>query len=160
MAAFIVFPKVGANVLDGAVGAWRRAEGERVEKGEPLVEIITSKATFEVEAPAGGVLRKILAPENSTAPVGYVLGILAEADEPLPDPEPTNASAMEEFRRHALQVETAADEPDPSPPRKAVRATPGARRLAREQGIDLADVQAAPDRSVLTEEDVRRHMQS
>ena len=65
--------------MDGMIGRWLKREGERVEAGEPLVEIITDKAKFDYESPASGILRKIVATEKSTVPVGYVIALFADA---------------------------------------------------------------------------------
>ena len=152
MAALVRFPVVGANVIEGTVGRWHRREGERVGPGEPLVEIITSKATFDVESPDDGVLRKICAPENSILPVGYILAIVGEDGEDLPDTTCENATLVEEFRAKALDAER---EQSAESVGKKIRATPGARRLARELNVDLATIPPPTD-GVLRENDVRQ----
>jgi len=147
MATLVHSPKVGANVTEGTVGAWHKREGDPVARGEPLVEIITSKATFDVESPAEGVLRRALAPEKSALPVGYILAILGAPDEPLPDAEAENARLMAAFRAQARETASGPIQPP------KVKATPGARRLAAELGLDLA---AAAGSGVIREDDVRR----
>ena len=154
MAALVRFPVVGANIIEGTVGPWRRREGEEVRYGEPLVEIITSKATFDVESPEHGVLRKILAPEKSVLPVGYILAIVGDAQETLPDISSENAALVESFRAEAAASPQDGEEAVQAVPQK-VRATPGARRLARELNIDLATIPPAKG-SVRREDDVRR----
>ncbi len=128
MAVCIRLPRLGANVVEGTVGAWRRRVGDNVRAGEPLVEIITSKATFDVESPADGVLRKVLAPEKSNVPVGYILAIVGESGEELPDVSAENKRLLAEFRAQALQVneKTVRDEGS----FKRVRATFSWRRRA------------------------------
>lgn len=155
MAVRVRFPTVGANVVEGTVGAWHRREGERIAAGETLVEIITSKATFDVESPADGVLRTILAPEKSTVPVGYVLGLVGEADEALPDVRAENAEILPAFRARALDENAAAEASRKTGPRDTVRATPGARRLARAEGVDIAEIELPPGRNVIREADVK-----
>ncbi len=79
------------------VGPWAKAVGERVNPGDIIVELVTDKAAFELQAEEEGVLRAAAAPEKSTVPVGYVLAVIAKADEALPDIEAENASLMESY---------------------------------------------------------------
>ncbi len=154
------FPKVDANVVEGQVGMWLKAEGDPVDKDEPLVELITDKANFELPAEQAGVLRRILAPEKSVVPVNYVIGLIGEADEAIPDVTAENEAIMAAHREAAaaLQTPTAEDAAQRKrPERKKVRAKPAARRAAREAGIDLADVTPA-DGKIVTEEDVRAYL--
>lgn len=153
MASLARLPQLGENVTEGSVGRWRKREGEQVAAGEPLVEIITSKATFDVESPAAGILRRALAPEKSRVPTGYILAIIGAADEPLPDVSAENERIMAAFRAQALGEQTEATA------RKAsVKATPGARRLARAANADLAAIPLPPGRDILREEDVREFL--
>ena len=159
----IRFPKVDANVLEGQVGVWLKAEGEPVEKEEPLVELITDKATFELPAEEGGVLRRIIAAEKSVIPVNYVIALVGGVDEPVPDVAEENRRIVDKHLEEmaALNAAKAADKGAPSParkPKKKVRATPAARRAAREAGIDLVDVSVAEDVKIVTEDHVRAHL--
>jgi len=160
MATPVRFPKIDANILEGQVGTWLKAEGDRVSKDEPLVELITDKANFELPSESDGVLRRIVASEKSVVPVGYILALLGEDDEPLPDVTEENDRILSEHRASA-QLEM----PRPAAPakgkrekRKRVRATPAARRLARQHDVDLADVEPAEGGPVVSEEDVQRHL--
>lgn len=72
-------PKSGMGIEEGTVIRWLKAVGERVEKGEPLVEIETAKATQEVEAPVSGTLVKILLPEGQTAAVNSEIALIEDA---------------------------------------------------------------------------------
>ena len=154
MAVLVRLPKLAANVLEASVGPWRKNEGEAVRSGEPLVEIITSKATFDLECPADGVLLQRCAPEKSVVPVGYVLATIGQPRETAPDVVAENARVLADFRAHASIQVAAVPLAPPS-----VRATPGARRLAREHGLDLAQVPLAQGQTVLREEDVRAHLE-
>jgi len=151
MATRVRFPKVGANVIEGAVGVWHKDEGDAISAGDPLVEIVTSKATFDVESPIEGVLRRILAPPKSVLPVGYILCVIGSTDEDLPDVGPENERLLAEFRASARNAAAKA-----SGAKRKVRATPGARRLARELGVDLASVVASGGSGIVREADVRR----
>ncbi len=151
MAVLARLPQLGENITEGVVGCWRKKEGEAVAAGEPLVEIITSKATFDVESPAPGILRRALAPEKSHIPVGYILAIIGAPEEALPEVAVENERVMAAFRAQAL-----AGPADAAVPRAGtVKATPGARRLAREGNVDLARIPLPAGRDILREEDVR-----
>jgi len=78
MAIEVVMPKLSEGMMEGTVVKWLKKEGGKVEKGEPLVEVMTEKATYEVESPAGGILSKVLVAEEEISPVGSVLGIIEE----------------------------------------------------------------------------------
>lgn len=76
----VIMPKWGLTMEAGNVGAWRKAEGDRVAEGEILVEIATEKITNELESPVAGVLTQILCPEGSEeVPVGTVICVIEEA---------------------------------------------------------------------------------
>ena len=90
-------PKLNENMDAAMVGPWAKTVGERVNKGDIIVELVTDKAAFELQAEEDGVLRAAAAPEKSTVPVGYVLAVIAGADETLPDFEVENSSLMESY---------------------------------------------------------------
>ncbi len=153
MAYRVTMPQLGYDMTEGAVARWRKREGERVERGEVIAEIETDKATVELEAFSSGVLRKILLPEGQRVPVGTLIAVIAGPDEPIDDilkeagvrPSPAAAAA-----------------PSPTPPQPVpeaaeevrVRATPVARRLAEELGIDLRQVKGTGPEGRITREDV------
>lgn len=150
MAALVRLPKLAANVVEASVGLWRKNEGDLVRAGEPLVELITSKATFDLESPADGVLLQQCAPTKSTVPIGFILASIGQPRETAPDVRSENARVLADFRAQAA-AQAAVAKPDAA----KVRATPGARRLARESGIDLAQVPLAAGQDIIREEDVR-----
>lgn len=78
MATKVVLPKWGMGIEEGTVVRWLKATGDRVEKGEPIVEIETAKATQEVEAPVSGTLRQILLPEGQAAVVNTEIAVIEE----------------------------------------------------------------------------------
>ena len=151
-------PKISANVEEETITAWFRKEGDSIAKGEPLVEITTDKTAVEVPAPRSGVLRRILAPAKSTVPVGYIIALLGPAEEALPDVEAENRKLSDAFQRaprSAHKERTGATGDAGTPARDRVRATPSARRLARELGVDLAAVAAAGGDGIVSEDAVR-----
>ncbi|AIA03175.1 biotin/lipoyl-containing protein [Streptomyces noursei] len=134
MAVSVTLPALGESVTEGTVTRWLKAEGERIEADEPLLEVSTDKVDTEIPAPASGVLASIKVAEDETVEVGAELAIIddgtgapaaapapaaAEAPAPAAQPEPTPAPAAEA-------------PPPPPPPRVAPRArTSCSRRSAR-----------------------------
>ena len=140
-------PKASENMSEGTVGPWRVSEGERVAVGQPVVELITDKAEFELESEADGLLLRVVAAEGSTVPVNYVLGVVGEAGEDPSAVDAENEKVIAAAREQLMGSTVgggAAPRQDASesqrPVRSAVRATPAARRLAKEHGLDLAVV--------------------
>ncbi len=77
----ITMPQLGLTMTEGTIQKWLKREGEAVLKGDPLLEVETDKVVMEVEAPASGVLLRIIKPENQTAPVGEEIAIVGEPGE-------------------------------------------------------------------------------
>ncbi len=137
MAREVVLPRVDMDMATGKMGRWFVAEGERVREGQPLFEIETDKAAMEVEAPASGVLRGVRAQAGDAMPVGSVVGWIVGEDEAFdPDLQALAGELRALLGASAPPVERAST---PSAGGRG-RATPLARRLARERGFDLADV--------------------
>jgi pyruvate dehydrogenase E2 component (dihydrolipoamide acetyltransferase) len=153
-------PKLGMAMKKGKVKSWLVAEGGPVEKGAPLLEIMTDKINAVVEAPASGVLGKVLAAANSELPVGALLGLIGEPGEAMNVPEGlTQAPASGTSAASAAPVASpAAKETAPvgtavgSQPE--VLASPAARRLARDLGIDISRVPPSAPGKRLTTDDV------
>jgi pyruvate dehydrogenase E2 component (dihydrolipoamide acetyltransferase) len=147
-------PKLGMAMKKGKVKSWLVAEGGTVEKGSPLLEIMTDKINAVVEAPASGVLGRVLAAANSELPVGALLGLIGEPGEALNVPEgaaPTAAAtAPPSTTPGAASTAGAAEAPAPG---GEVLASPAARRRARDLGIDIALVPpAAPGKRITTDD--------
>ena len=172
MITYVTVPQGFENMEEATIGKWLKKEGDAVQRGESLCELITEKTTFELEAEGDGVLRRILAPEKSIVPVGFTLAFIGEADEALPDIEAENL-ALKELKKDAQDISESTlkvpslsvpnlSAPVSSAPATAsassagsrVRATPAARRAARERGINIEDVAAQFPGKVLSEEDV------
>ncbi|MGO4869494.1 MAG: acetoin dehydrogenase dihydrolipoyllysine-residue acetyltransferase subunit [Roseiarcus sp.] len=145
MAKEVILPRVDMDMATGKMGRWLVAEGERVREGQLLFEIETDKAAMEVEAPASGVLRAVRAQAGEVLPVGSVIGWIVGEDEPF-DPD-LQALAGELRALLSASARPAAASASPSeasrsrsaPVGERGRATPLARRLARERGLDIAD---------------------
>ncbi len=156
MAAPVVMPALGMAQETGTLVRWLRQPGEAVERGEPLMEVETDKAVVEVEAPASGRLGTPLVGEGETVPVGQVIAHILGPDEADPGgrPGPISTSSPEPPATpppDALRAPGGGDDRRPgSPARLSVPASPKARRLAAERGIDLSTVRGSgPEGAVL-----------
>jgi len=166
MAVEIVMPRVDMDMISGRMGRWHAAEGAHVEKGATLFEIETDKAAMEVDAPASGVLRFVAASEGDVLPVGACIGWIvadgetfappAKAPAPASSPQPSHHSPSRDGRSSERPIgrRGAALPPGtPSPPGRRwretpdegarPRATPAARRLARERGLRLESLRGS-----------------
>jgi pyruvate dehydrogenase E2 component (dihydrolipoamide acetyltransferase) len=165
----VTLPRLGQGMESGTIVRWLKSEGDQVQKGEPLYELDTDKVTQEVEADVGGVLLKILV-NDGEVPVGTPVAFLGEAGENLPEveapaePEAVSAGAGAEQAQRAPErpdesappeVEAAAPEAVPSDSGR-IKASPLARRIARERGIDLASVSGTGPEGRIVAEDVER----
>jgi pyruvate dehydrogenase E2 component (dihydrolipoamide acetyltransferase) len=148
-------PRLSLTMKEGTVIQWFKKEGDFVKKGEPLVEVLSEKVTYDVEAPASGVLRKILAEEGVDVPVAGTLGIITEPDEPLPEIEEAVTVAPPERTEEKAPV----PEEITKKARERVIASPAAKRLAREHGIDLTKVKGSGPQGRIVEADVRRYLE-
>ena len=83
MAVRVDMPQLGLTMEQGTVLRWIKREGERVERGEPLLVIMTEKVEYEMESPGAGVVRKIVAEEGAVLPVGKPMAILGTPDEDI-----------------------------------------------------------------------------
>ena len=144
-------PRLSLTMKEGTVVQWFKKEGEVVQKGEPLVEVLSEKVTYDVEAPESGVLRRILASEGSDVPVDQVIGIVATADEPITEVE---LSAPPAPGLKIEEVSAPLSKPDEIGDR--IPASPAAKRLAKELGVDLRQVKGTGPEGRIVEDDVRR----
>ena len=158
MIAKVKMPKVTENDEEQTITAWFKKEGEGIRKGEPLVEITTSKAACELESPRSGLVRAILAEVKSSLPIGYVIALIGEADDALPDVSASNRKLTEQ-RARQVPVAPAKAAAGSGAEAGAIRATPAARRLARERGVDLARVQGRFKIDIITETVVTKYLE-
>ncbi len=154
-------PKIDANVQEATVGRWLKPVGQWVDAGEAIVELVTDKASFELECEHAGVLRQRTAPAKTVAPVGYVIALLSDTqDEPLPDVSGENEQIMRRYAesllagpaegpRAAISEAPARGASAPGAGHAgAIKATPAARRLAGREGVRLEDLPGAGQRLI------------
>ena len=161
MATEVKLPRLGQGMEAGTIVKWLKSEGDAVQKGEPLYELDTDKVTQEVEAEATGVLLKIAVSEGEV-PVGETIAFIGKEGEEAPASaeKPAEAPKREPEREagRAAAAEAAQAQPAPSSPSTngRVKASPLARRIARERGIDLTGLSGSgPDGRIIAE-DVER----
>jgi pyruvate dehydrogenase E2 component (dihydrolipoamide acetyltransferase) len=158
MAFEFKLPDIGEGVVEGEIVSWKVKEGDTIKLDQPMVEVMTDKATVEIPSPRGGKVAKIMVPEGKICAVGQVMIVIDEGG------GATVASSGNGAAKHAP--------PPPPPPPKAAPvaarsavvesggkalATPATRRLAREMGIDIASVRPTGKHGRVTSDDVRSH---
>ena len=153
MATSIVMPQLGYDMREGTVVRWVKQEGDEVVANEVIAEIETDKAVVEFKPTTGGVLRRIVAGEGEAVPVGQLIAVIGEADEALPDDLAGPAPSAPAPAAESAAVPTPAAAPAAASAGE-VRASPIARRLARERGVDLATVTGSGPGGRIIEADV------
>jgi pyruvate dehydrogenase E2 component (dihydrolipoamide acetyltransferase) len=169
----VKLPRLGQGMESGTIIKWLKSEGDRVEKGEPLYELDTDKVTQEVEAEASGVLLKIAVQEGEV-PVGETIAVIGEEGEETPELSSENGSAAKEVEEDSKKEgssgpareeerergrETSEQVREVRQPMRdggRVKASPLARRIARERGIDLAALSGTGPEGRIVAEDVER----
>jgi pyruvate dehydrogenase E2 component (dihydrolipoamide acetyltransferase) len=145
MAFSVVMPALEMAQETGKLIAWRKQEGDRVTKGEPLLEIETDKAVMEVEAPADGILAGITGAVGADIPVGQTIAwIVAPGEKPPVEKESATAAptarAGSQAKTDAATAPAGPSEPTAAP---GARISPKARRLAKESGVDIVSVRGS-----------------
>jgi pyruvate dehydrogenase E2 component (dihydrolipoamide acetyltransferase) len=156
MAHNIVMPALEMAQENGKLLAWRKKEGEAVVKGDPLLEIETDKAVVEIESPADGIIAGVRAHAGDVIPVGQTIAwIVLPGEKPPVETQPSASGRRME--RMASQAPLAAPaKPSARPSFSTARISPKARRLAKEQGIDLSRVRGSGSEGEILAEDVLR----
>lgn len=174
MATQVKLPRLGQGMDEGKVLQWLKGEGDTIEKGDELYEVETEKVNVEVEAPAGGTILKVLVDAGETVAIGTTLAWIGEAGEAIPEGSENGSGAGSADGRAASDAEASAPSPASSQPAPSapapqapaaeapkssrpagagsdrVKASPLARRIASERGIELSAVQGSgPDGRVV-----------
>jgi pyruvate dehydrogenase E2 component (dihydrolipoamide acetyltransferase) len=152
----IVMPKLGLTMTEGLIVEWRKKEGDPVKKGEILFVLETEKVTYEVEAPEDGTLGKILVKEQETVPVGAAVAYLLTPGEAAVEvtaapPAAPKAEAASPAPAAATSVSIAAQ-----PAGGRVKATPLAKKVAKELGVDLSALAGSGPGGRIMREDVEK----
>ena len=149
-------PQMGFDMQEGTVVRWLKTEGSQVNMGEPIAEIETDKAVVEFESYASGVLQSILVLEGATVPVGEPIAIVtAEGEAPPATATPSPERPSEATAPVSAAPPSAAPQRDvPARSGDEARASPVARRLAQESGVDLSQITGTGPGGRITREDV------
>lgn len=155
----VIMPKLGSIMQEATIEKWLKNEGDKILKGEPLLEITTDKIVTEIIAPASGVLLKKVADEGDVVLINGIIGIIGDADEKL------NISSINE-KKIKLDSEISLKKPFLIENNKEevslikeeeiskIKASPAAKKIAQEEGINLADVPATGPMGRCTRQDV------
>ena len=153
MAVEVIMPKAGSEMEEGEIVQWFKNEGDHVEEGEVLLEIVTDKVNMEVEAEATGTLLKILAQAGDVVPVVKTIAWIGEPGEKIP-----GASESGEVAPAETVIEKKVDYTPVKEVEKVdysgLRATPAARAYARKKGIDLSKVKGSGPKGRIHKDDV------
>jgi pyruvate dehydrogenase E2 component (dihydrolipoamide acetyltransferase) len=151
----ITMPRLSDTMSEGTVGRWLKKVGDQIAVGDIIAEIETDKATMELEAFEAGVLQQILIPEGQTVPIGHPIAIIGDSAAPVAptpsippvttQPSAPSASAVTPVTVQAVSPAAVAESATPAPAvggddNGRIKASPVARRLAEELGIDLRQV--------------------
>ncbi|WP_416731650.1 2-oxoglutarate dehydrogenase complex dihydrolipoyllysine-residue succinyltransferase [Fictibacillus sp. JL2B1089] len=153
-------PELAESISEGTVAQWLKKEGDTVVKGEDLVELETDKVNIEISAERDGVLKNIKVEPGDTVAVGDIIasiveGGASESAEPAAEEKTEEKAAPTQQKQEPIVEKDAAEEEVKASDRPI--ASPAARKLAREKGIDLSEVNARDPLGRVRTEDVKRH---
>jgi pyruvate dehydrogenase E2 component (dihydrolipoamide acetyltransferase) len=166
----LTMPRLSDTMEEGTVGRWLKAEGETIQKGEVIAEIQTDKANMELEAFQGGVLQRILVQEGGTVAIGEPIAVIGSADGGTDGQSPRDEARAPDAAATASPAEAPEPEPGrpsspsadgegasaPARPEGRLKASPAARRIAQELGLDLGSVRGSGPHGRIVREDVQR----
>jgi pyruvate dehydrogenase E2 component (dihydrolipoamide acetyltransferase) len=161
VATEVILPRLGQGMEAGTIVRWLKSEGDPVAKGEPLFELDTDKVTQEVEAEASGVLLRI-AVAAGEVPVGRTIAFIGDAGEDVPEADAPGATAVAASPPGDEPARAEAPPPPPMSDFRAaisngrIKASPLARRIARERGVDLRAIEGTGPDGRIVAEDVER----
>lgn len=169
MAETISMPKLGFDMAEGTLVRWIKKAGEPIQKGEVLAEIETDKATVEVESTASGVVRRLIVDEGAVVPVGKPIAIVGTAEEKIDEvpsaptePQPKTAPAASPALKVVAATRGPTMVPVPSPAVSAglMKASPLARRIARENQVNLSTIQGTGPGGRIVRRDIETALES
>ncbi|HPP74178.1 MAG TPA: dihydrolipoamide acetyltransferase family protein [Armatimonadota bacterium] len=183
--ADVIMPKMSDAMEEGKVIKWIKQPGDTVEKGEPIAEIETDKANVELEAPDSGTLTQITTQEGDSVPIGTTIAVIGPAEEMAgvkkgavaeapPKEEKTAPPEVEEEKKEEAPPKPPVAEERPAPPREerippaieappppeGIMASPLARKIARDAGVDLRQIKGTGPAGRIVEADVRKFIET
>ena len=170
MISEVTMPSMGADMTEGTIVKWLKAEGDQIGRGDKLAEVETDKTVVEMEAYAEGLLRKIVVSEGSLVQVGAVIAFIGDADDDIPEVATAAPAAEAAPEAPAATPAPAAPAPTPAPepvqqaapapvavPASQggrIKASPIARKIAEEKGVDIAAITGTGPGGRITKSDV------
>lgn len=148
-------PRLDEDMTEGTINTWLKKEGDPVEKDDPLVEIETQKVNYQIEAPGSGILRIILADKDEIVPINEIIAVIADIDEDIDSyrkPKPQKDESDGSLPSVSAAASTAKTEPHPQETRRI--ASPIAKKLASDIGVDLSKIQGTGPGGRITKDDV------
>jgi len=155
MATKVILPKMGANMKEGTIGKWFKKENDIIKKGEPLFELITDKATFEIVAEEEGILKKIFFQEEKSAPVAALIAIIAKKNE---DINKFLKDVFLESKKNNQLKTSSLDQPlikTKKITERSVKASPIVKKLAQKYNFDLLSVTGTGPGGRIIEKDIQ-----
>jgi len=152
----VMMPKLGETMEEGEIIKWLKKEGDSVKEGESLLEIATDKANMEVEAVASGFLRKIIASEGEVIPVTQTIAFIADSMDEEISEEEGKASRDEGEKKEEEEISPQVKEKAITKP---VKASPLAKKLAREHSVDLSSIEGTGPAGRIVKEDILRALE-
>lgn len=159
----ITVPAMGESITEGTIYKWHVNEGDAVNQGDVLLELETDKVNIEISAEASGVIEKILKNDGDTVQIGEVIGRISAGGEAAGASAPAKTEPKAEEKAAPAPAPAAPSAPAPAEPGKEgesyLAASPAARKLAREQGIDLEQVNRDPKGRIF-QDNVKNHTEA
>jgi len=158
----IIMPKLGLTMEEGVINKWLVKEGDQVEKGDALFEVATDKVNMEVESTAEGVVLKIVANEGETIPITQTVAYIGKPGEVIEEGEeiaPISQKIEEEPASIQSQIEVSETTTDMEVGEERIKASPLARRLAKEYGLDLSKIKGTGPGGRIVKEDIEKAYQ-
>ncbi len=180
----VIMPQMGESIAEGTITRWLAKVGDKVQRDQPLFEISTDKVDAEIPSPAEGVLLEIRAQEGATVPVNQVVALIGAAEEKAAEAKPPAVPVREEAGAPAAPAETAAapqpvvpekpatpeaaaeskpaaEEPVPGSEEERIRrfSSPVVRKIAAEEGVDIAEVEGTGIHGRVTKDDMLRYVE-
>ena len=161
MATQLIMPEMGEGVIEGTVARWLKAEGEHINRYEPVLEIETDKVTTEATAEEAGTLLKILVPEGKTVPVGTVLAVIGQPGEALPAGGKSNGTAVLPPQPPPIETPVTRSPVHPlTPSAYTGRISPVVGRIAAENDVNLNWVTGTGRDGRITKKDILAYVET
>jgi pyruvate dehydrogenase E2 component (dihydrolipoamide acetyltransferase) len=151
----IIMPQMGESIVEGTITKWLKKKGDKVQRDEPLFEISTDKVDAEIPSPAAGILQEIKVAEGATVQVNTVVGtIAADGEAAASAPAPAAAAKKEAPKQQVAAPQPEAAAPAHSEEDEHARSSPLVRKIARENNIDLSQVEGSGLGGRITKQDI------